>query len=82
MAARKIPTYPDKIKGSFKGTIEAPEGVLKITKIAGHYDLTIPKGTREKAERALHVFDRNCPVSQTLKGSVKIEHSWSITEEE
>ncbi|WP_100407864.1 OsmC family protein [Bacillus solitudinis] len=62
--------------------MEAPEGVLKITQISCHYDLTVPQGTREKAERALNVFDRNCPVSQTLKGSVEFAHSWTITEEE
>lgn len=82
LAARKIPTYPNKLQGSFQGYIEAPEGVLKITRIDCHYKLTIPKGTKEAAERALQVFERGCPVAQTLKGCIQFEHTWEITEED
>ncbi|WP_342750496.1 OsmC family protein [Alteribacillus bidgolensis] len=77
-----MPPYPDKIKTTVQGTIEAPEGVLKITKIQCHYDLKIPKGKREAAERVLNVFETKCPVAQTLKGCVEFEHSWTIEEYE
>ncbi|GAC1417297.1 MAG: hypothetical protein NVSMB5_07990 [Candidatus Velthaea sp.] len=53
---------------------------MKITAIAVHYHLTIPPGTRPEAERALAVFERGCPVAQTLKGCVNITHTWEITE--
>ncbi len=41
----------------------------------------IPEGKRDAAERALAVFERGCPVAQTLKGCVEFEHKWEITEE-
>lgn len=68
------------MKANVQGTIEAPDGILKITKISCHYELKIPKGKMQAAERALAVFDRACPVSQTLKGAIHFEHSWEIAE--
>jgi uncharacterized OsmC-like protein len=43
--------------------------------------LTIPADKRDAAERALKVFERGCPVAQTLKDSVAFEHDWEIIEE-
>lgn len=80
LEARKIPTFPDKLRAEAEGTIEAPEGVMKITHIRIHFDLKIPKGKRSEAERALAVFERGCPVAQTLKGSVQIDYDWEIEE--
>ncbi|HET7627137.1 MAG TPA: OsmC family protein [Bacillales bacterium] len=80
LEARQIPTYPDKLGTKAEGTIEAPDGILKITHIQLHFDLEIPKGKRTEAERALKVFERNCPVAQTLKGCVQIEYDWDIQE--
>jgi uncharacterized OsmC-like protein len=71
----------DKLQAKVQGTIEAPEGVLKITKIDVHFDLKVPTGKRDAAERALSVFDRGCPVHQTLKGCVEFEYTWDIEEE-
>nr|WP_280953438.1 OsmC family protein [Alkalicoccus urumqiensis] len=82
MAARHIPPYPNKVKTDVQGTIEAPDGVLKITRIDCHYHLIIPAGKREACERVLSVFERGCPVAQTLKGCVEFHHTWEITEEE
>ncbi|KAA0548635.1 OsmC family protein [Bacillus sp. BGMRC 2118] len=79
MEARKIPTS-NNVSAKVQGTIEAPEGVLKITKISCHYDLKVPSGKKEAAERALSVFERNCPVAQTLKGAVEFQHTWTIEE--
>ncbi|MRH43460.1 hypothetical protein GH741_12305 [Aquibacillus halophilus] len=78
MEARKIPTSPDKVSADIQGTIEAPEGILKITKIKCHYHVKVPDGKQETAERALSVFDKKCPVAQTLKGAVSFEHTWDI----
>ncbi|WP_226642570.1 OsmC family protein [Mesobacillus subterraneus] len=80
LEARKIPSSPDKVKANIQGTIEAPEGVLKITKINCHYELKVPSGNREAAERALNVFERGCPVAQTLKGCIQFNHTWVIEE--
>jgi len=54
---------------------------MRVTKIHVTYHLKIPKGKRDEAERALAVFERGCPVAQTLKGCVAISHSWQIIEE-
>jgi uncharacterized OsmC-like protein len=54
--------------------------VLKVTHIRVTYHLTIPRGKRAEAERALAVFEQRCPVAQTLKGCVSIEHGAEIQE--
>ncbi len=74
------PSYPDKLRTEAEGTITAPEGVLKVTHIRVRHHLKIPRGKRAEAERALPVFERGCPVAQTLKG-VTIEHDAKIEEE-
>ncbi|WP_090232460.1 OsmC family protein [Fictibacillus solisalsi] len=78
--ARHIPTSPDTLSANVQGEIEAPEGVLKITRISCHFNLKVPLGKKEAAIRALNVFERNCPVAQTLKGGVAIENTWNIEE--
>ncbi|WP_083802828.1 OsmC family protein [Bacillus sp. SG-1] len=80
LEARKIPTSPDLVSANIQGVIEAPEGVLKITKINCRYNVKVPEGKRDAAERALSVFERGCPVAQTLKGAVEFDHSWEIEE--
>ncbi|WP_081773108.1 OsmC family protein [Bacillus sp. EB01] len=80
LEARKIPAAPDKVSADVVGTIENVNGILKITKISVHYSLKIPAGKREAAERALSVFDRGCPVSQTLKNAIEFEHTHTIEE--
>ncbi|WP_113927835.1 OsmC family protein [Bacillus sp. P14.5] len=80
LEARKIPTSPDLVSAKVQGVIEAPEGVLKITAINCRYYLKVPEGKRDAAERALSVFERGCPVAQTLKGAIDFDHSWEIEE--
>jgi uncharacterized OsmC-like protein len=53
---------------------------MKVTHIRVTYHLTIPAGKRAEAERALAVFETRCPVAQTLKGCVTIEHHAVIDE--
>jgi len=53
---------------------------MKVTAIRVTYHLTIPSGMRQEAERALAVFERGCPIAQTLKGCVAISHAWEIRE--
>ena len=63
-----------------EGTIEAPDRVMRVTAIRVKYHLIVPPGKREDAERALAVFERGCPVAQTLKGCVAITHESEIRE--
>lgn len=53
---------------------------MKITRISCHFNLKVPQGKKEEAIRALSVFERNCPVAQTLKGAVAIENTWDVEE--
>lgn len=81
LEARGIPAFPDKLWAEAEGTIAAPEGVMKVTHIRVTYHLKIPRGKRPEAERALAVFERRCPVAQTLAGCVTFEHTAQIEEE-
>jgi organic hydroperoxide reductase OsmC/OhrA len=63
-----------------EGDIEDVEGVLRITKIRLRYQMKIPKGKREAAERALDVYSTNCPAYQSIKGC--IDCSWTAEIEE
>jgi uncharacterized OsmC-like protein len=54
---------------------------MRLTRMHVTYYLRVPKGKRAEAERALSVFERGCPIAQTLKGCVEISHGWEITEE-
>ncbi|MBT2688674.1 OsmC family protein [Bacillus sp. ISL-47] len=81
LEAREIPITREKLQADVQGVIEAPEGVLKITTIRTKFKLLIPKGKKEAAERALNVFEKACPVAQTLKGAINLENTWEITEE-
>jgi uncharacterized OsmC-like protein len=55
---------------------------MKVTRIRVVYHVKIPPGKRPEAERALAVFETRCPVAQTLKGCVAIEHHAQIEEDE
>ena len=63
-----------------EGDIEEVDGVLKITKIRIHYRLKIPRGTREKVERALESYAEKCPAYQSVKGC--IDCTWDAEIEE
>jgi uncharacterized OsmC-like protein len=54
---------------------------MKVTHIRLTYHLRIPAGKRPEADRALSVFESRCPVAQTLKGCVTLEHQAEIQEE-
>ena len=62
------------------GDVEAVDGVLKVTRIHVTYRMTIPRGRREAAERALETHVDHCPVAQTLLPCVEI--GWDAEIEE
>ncbi|MDR7484515.1 MAG: OsmC family protein [Armatimonadota bacterium] len=80
LEARGIPSHPDRLWTEAEGSITAPEGVMKVSHIKVRYHLTIPRGRRAEAERALSVVERGCPVAQTLKGCVQL--TWDAVIEE
>lgn len=81
LEARGIPSFPDKLSSNVEGDIEVVDGVMRITKVRIQYQIRLPKGTKETAERALSVHELKCPVAQTLKDCVDIQWSAEIKEE-
>lgn len=64
------------------GHIEPRDGVLRIERIRIRYEIRIPEGKREAADRALSLHVSKCPVAQTLTPCVEIEWEAEITETE
>src|SRR3972149_5119035 len=73
LAARKIPTQPDRLSSEVEGVIENVDGKPLITKIKVHYSVKVPKGKREEALRAIEVHEKGCPASQSVKRGIVIE---------
>jgi uncharacterized OsmC-like protein len=81
LAARKIPTQPDRLDSEVEGYFENVDGKPLITRIKVHYKLRVPKGKREDALRAIEVHERGCPASQSVQRGIKIEWDGEVAEE-
>ncbi len=69
------------LSSGVRGEIDEHDGVLKIDRIVVRYEIRIPRGKREAAERALEIHVSKCPVAQTLTPCVEIEWDAEIREE-
>ena len=78
---RQIPSEPDKIRARVEGDIEAVDRVLRIARMRVHYDLRIPQGKREAAERAIATHEQKCPAATSVRGCIPIAITASIVEE-
>ena len=81
LAARKIPTQPDRLSSEVEGFIENVEGKPLITKIKVHYKVKVPHGKREEALRAIEVHEKGCPASQSVRRGIAIEYNGEVEEE-
>jgi uncharacterized OsmC-like protein len=81
LAARKIPTQPDRLSSEVEGFIENVEGKPLITKIKVHYKVKVPQGKREEARRAIEVHEKGCPASQSVRRGIAIEYDGEVEEE-
>ena len=77
---REIPANPDTITARVEGDIEAIDKVLRITRIRVRYDLKIPKGKREAAERAVAKHPTGCPAANSVRGCIDIDIKADMTE--
>ena len=77
---RQIPAV-NNLVADVEGDIEDVEGVLKITRIRLQYQLKIPPGSRDKAERALATYADKCPAYQSVKGCIDCSWELQATEE-
>ena len=81
LAARKIPTQPDRLSSEVEGVIENVDRKPLITKIKVHYAVKVSKGKREEALRAIAVHEQGCPASQSVKRGIAIEWDGQVVEE-
>ncbi len=81
LAARKIPTQPNKLQAEVEGTIENVDGRPLITRIRVQYTVKVPKGKREEAERAMEVHEKGCPAAESVKRGIQVEWSGTVEEE-
>jgi hypothetical protein len=78
---RQIPSEPDKLEATVEGDIAAVDSILRITQIRVHYDLRIPAGRRDAAERALAGHEQRCPAAASVRGCIPIQITADISEE-
>ncbi|MBI3075873.1 MAG: OsmC family protein [Deltaproteobacteria bacterium] len=81
LAARKIPTHPDRLSSEAEGFIENVDGKPLITRIRVHYAVKVPRGKREDALRAIEVHEQGCPASQSVQHGIAIEWDGEVVEE-
>ena len=81
LAARKIPTQPDKLEAEVEGFVENVDGTPLITRIHVKYRLKVPKGRRADAERAVEVHEKGCPVAQSVERGIRVEWEGTVEEE-
>ena len=78
---RQIPSEPGKVKATVEGDIGAVDKVLRITAMRVHYNIRIPVGKREAAERAVATHPDKCPAATSVRGCIPIQITADIVEE-
>ena len=81
LAARKIPTQPDKLVADVEGFVENIDGTPLITRIRVKYHVKVPQGRRADAERAIAVHEKGCPVAQSVQRGIRVEWEGEVEEE-
>lgn len=81
LAARKIPTHPEKLSSDVEGFVENVDGTPLITRIRVRYHVKVPKGKRTEAERAIEVHEKGCPVAQSVQRGIQVEWEGEVEEE-
>jgi len=77
LAGRKVEFDRESYKATVEGRIVGIGRTIRIKSIHVHYDLTVPAGAREAAERALHLHPEGCPAHQSVKDAIEI--TWDAT---
>jgi uncharacterized OsmC-like protein len=81
LAVRQIPVEPNKIRAQVEGDVEAVDRVLRIARIRVRYQIRIPSGMREAAERALATHQAKCPAAMSVRDCIAIEITADISDE-
>jgi len=82
LAARKIPTQPDRLSAEVEGFVENVEGKPLVTRIKVRYTVRVPKGKRPDALRAIEVHEKGCPASQSVQRGIAVEWEGDVREDD
>jgi len=80
LEARHVQFDRDRYTASVEGTIDGSGKTIRISTISIHYTLAIPKGDRDKAQRALEAHPAGCPAHQSVQGAIAV--TWDAEIEE
>lgn len=72
LAARHVQFDRHRFSATVKGVIEGAGQTIRITAIAIHYRLAVPRAQRADAERALEVHPRGCPAHESVKDAIHV----------
>ena len=71
LAARKIPTQPDRLQADAEGFIENVDGRPLITRIKVHYKVRVPKGKRDEARKYFDEARKLDPENRSLQRALE-----------
>lgn len=77
LAGRKVEFDRESYQATVEGRIVGIGRTIRIRSIHVHYDLAVPAGAREAAERALHLHPEGCPAHQSVKDAIEV--TWDAT---
>ena len=77
LAGRKIEFDRESYTAEVEGRIVGIGRTIRIKSIHVHYNLAVPSGAREAAERALALHPQGCPAHQSVKDAITI--TWDAT---
>ena len=80
LSARNVAFDRSRYTATVDGRIAGVGNTIRIHSIHVRYDLAIPTGTREAAERALAVHEQGCPAHQSVKDAITITFDAAIEE--
>lgn len=58
----------------------AVDRVLRITAIRVRYELKVPPGSREAAQRAVDTHEQKCPAATSVRGCIRVPSAPSATQ--
>jgi len=64
-----------------EGDVGGLDRVLRITAIRVRYELRVPAGKRDTAERAVATHEQKCPAATSVRGCIPIAITADISEE-
>jgi organic hydroperoxide reductase OsmC/OhrA len=82
LEVRGVKLAADAIRAEVRGINEIRDKLPVLVRVEIDYALRIPSGTRAVVDRALASHQSKCPTAASLAGSVDVQWTAAITEEE